>query len=192
MSDPGEKIKELSRKTLYRGFAGVEEYRFRLPQNNSEVTRTVITRPSAAAIILVNKSEKKIILIRQFRAPVYHNTREGMVWEVPAGVIEPHEKPEETIIRETLEETGFRISDPKLISAFYPTVGLLNEVIYLYYDFVENADKIKTGGGNDFENEFLDVVELSFSEAINLLDSGQVIDGKTIIALLWLKNAFLH
>lgn len=114
-----------------------------------------------------------------------------MVWEVPAGVIEINEKPQETIIRETLEETGFRISDPKLISAFYPTVGLLNEVIYLYYDFVETTDKIKTGGGNDQENEFLDVVEMTYSEALHLLDSGQVIDGKTIIALLWLKNAIL-
>ena len=188
MSDSRQKITQISRKNLFNGYAGVEEYRFKLPENGEEVIRTVITRPNAAAILLINQVKQSIVLIRQFRAPVYHNTKEELVWEIPAGVLESDENPETGIIRETLEETGYQISNPALISAFYPTVGILNEIIYLYYDFIETKDKILQGGGLEEENEFLDVVELSFADALNLLDTRQIIDGKTIIALYWLKN----
>jgi len=182
------KIKELSRKILFKGFAGIEQYVFELPENHQEVSRVVITRPEAAAILLINKTAQKVVLIRQFRAPVYHNNGDGFVYEVAAGIIEKGENPIDSIIRETFEETGYHIANPILISSFYPTVGLLNEIIHLYYAVVETSDKTGNGGGLENENEFLDVTEFSFDEVFSLLDKGEIIDAKTIIALLWLKN----
>jgi nudix-type nucleoside diphosphatase (YffH/AdpP family) len=182
------KMKFTSRKNLFQGFVGVDELKFSLPEKNQAITRTVVTRPDATAILLYNKTSHKVVLIKQFRAPVYTKDNDGVILEVPAGVIEQGESPQETIIRETLEEVGYRITNPQLLTSFYPTTGLLNEIIHLYFSVVEDKDKVGEGGGVEAEAEYLEVTEIEVDKALELLDKGQLIDAKTIIAILYLKN----
>lgn len=185
-------IKFTSRKNLFKGFVGVDELEFYIPSKKQSITRTVVTRPDAVAILLYNKSSRKVVLIKQFRAPVYTKDKDGFILEVPAGVIERDESPEETIIRETLEEVGYLISKPRLIISFYPTTGLLNEIIHLYFDIIDDKDKVEEGGGLDTESEYLEVIELHVDQVFELLNQGKIIDAKTIIALLYLKNQLLE
>lgn len=177
-----------SHKILYKGFVAVEEYEFEIPSQNLSAKRTIIKRPDAVAILLINKTTNKVILINQFRAPVFAKEGQGYVWEIPAGVMEAGEDPNETIIRETLEETGYRLAKPELLLSFYPTVGILDERIHLYYGIVYGYDKIEKGGGLDTEKEFIDIIELSFAEAFSMLDKGEIVDGKTIIGLFYLRK----
>jgi ADP-ribose pyrophosphatase len=184
-----EEFKLRSHKNLYTGFVGVDEYHFEIPSQNVTARRIVIKRPDAVAIILINKETKKVVLIKQFRAPVFaKDGGNGYVYEIPAGVMEADEDPAETIIRETMEETGYRLGKPELLLSFYPTVGILDEKIHLFYGIVASNDKIEAGGGLDTEKEFIDIIEMSFSEALTLLESGQIIDGKTMIGLFYLKK----
>ena len=177
-----------SHKILYKGFVGVEEYEFEIPSQHLSAKRTVIKRPDAVAILLINKTTSRVILIKQFRAPVYAKEGQGYVWEIPAGVMETDENPEVTVVRETLEETGYHLTKPEFLLTFYPTVGILDERIHLYYGLVTSNDKIEKGGGLDTEKEFIDIIELPFEEAISLLEHGEIIDGKTIIGLFYLKK----
>jgi GDP-mannose pyrophosphatase NudK len=184
-----EEFIPLSHKILYKGFVGVDEYVFEIPSQNITARRTVIKRPDAVAILLINKTTDKVVLIKQFRAPVFAKEGgNGYVFEIPAGVMEIDENPDETIIRETLEETGYKLIKPEFLLTFYPTVGILDERIHLFYGLVTTNDKIEEGGGLDTEKEFIDIIELPFSEAFSLLDNGEIIDGKTIIGLYYLKK----
>lgn len=184
-----EEFKLRSNKNLFKGFVTVDEYDFEIVSQNLYAKRTVIKRPDAVAILLINKTSEKLILIKQFRAPVFAKEGgQGYVWEIPAGVMETDEDPQETIIRETIEETGYRLANPELLLTFYPTVGILDERIYLYYGIVTNSDKIEKGGGLDTEKEFIDVFELPFAEALSMLNTGEIVDGKTIIGLFYLKK----
>jgi len=184
-----EEFKLLSHKILYKGFVGIDEYDFEIPSQNLTARRIVIKRPDAVAILLINKDTEKVVLIKQFRAPVFAKEGgKGYVYEIPAGVIETNEDPEGTIIRETLEETGYRLEKPEFLLTFYPTVGILDERIHLYYGIVTNKDKIEDGGGLETEKEFIDIIELPFSEALSLLETGKIIDGKTLIGLFYLKK----
>jgi nudix-type nucleoside diphosphatase (YffH/AdpP family) len=184
-----EEFKQLSHKILYKGFVGVEEYVFEIPSQHQTARRIIVKRPDAVAILLINKSSNTVILIKQFRAPVYAKEGgDGYVYEIPAGVMEAGENPEETIIRETLEETGYKSQKPELLLTFYPTVGILDEKIHLYSGIVTEEDKIEDGGGLDTEKEFIDIIELPYSEALSMVDNGEIVDGKTIIGLFYLKK----
>lgn len=183
-----EEFKLRSHKIIFKGFVGIEEYEFEIPSQNLSAKRTVVKRPDAVAILLINKTTDNVILIKQFRAPVFAKEGQGYVFEIPAGVMEKNEDPLSTIIRETLEETGYRLSKPEFLLTFYPTVGILDERIHLYYGIVTTKDKIEDGGGLDTEKEFIDIIELPFDDALSLIDQGEIIDGKTIIGLFYLKK----
>jgi GDP-mannose pyrophosphatase NudK len=183
-----EKILPTYRKNLYKGFVGVDELGFHYPDRNTDIRRIVVTRPEAIAVLIYNRSSQKIVLIRQFRAPVFLKDSSGYVYEIPAGITEPGEDIVETLQRETLEETGYQIRNSELLITFFPSVGILDERIYLFLTIVEDSDKINAGGGLDSEKEYLDVLEFSPEEAFTLLETGQIIDGKTLIGIFYLKK----
>ena len=97
---------------------------------------------------------------------------------------------EESIIREITEESGYHVSKVDFLFNFYPTPGGSNEKVHLYYAEVEQKDKQSFGGGVKSEGEDILVQELSFDEAFKMMDSGEIIDAKTLIALLWLEANF--
>src|ERR1700694_2812311 len=103
----------------------------------------VFERGDAVAALILNRDRREVVLVEQFKVPTLEKSKtNGWVTEVMAGMIRPGETPDETVIRETLEETGYRIKDPELIATFFSSPGGSSERIFLYYAVVGDADRI--------------------------------------------------
>ncbi|GEL09501.1 nudix-type nucleoside diphosphatase, YffH/AdpP family [Flavobacterium glycines] len=157
--------------------------------DNSIITqkREVYDRGNGAAILLYNKENKTIILTRQFRLPTYLNgNKNGMMIEVCAGLLDQDE-PEQCIIRETEEETGYRISKVKKIMETYMSPGAITEILYLFIGEYDASMKVSEGGGLEHEQENIEVLEMPFDEAYNMMETGELKDAKTIMLLQYAK-----
>ena len=174
-------------KTLLQTLFRVDLYNVRKEFENGKLfgdfERINIHRGDAVAMLLINPAKKTVVLVRQFRLAKYTRDGDGMLWEVPAGMMEPGEKPEDVAIRETLEETGYRIDNLKLLRKILPAPGVMNEYIYIYKAEVSSEQKIADGGGLAHEGEHLEVHEIPISEALQMLSRGEIDDAKTVIAL---------
>lgn len=151
---------------------------------NEEITtnRLAFERGDSVAIILFEKESNTILLTNQFRYPTCkHNN--GWLLEIPAGSLEEHENPSECIIREVMEELGYKIASPQLLHTFYTSPGAATERIFLFYAEVSQKDKIGKGGGNEGENEDIQTIKIPISDIRKKLPD--FIDGKTILALQW-------
>lgn len=149
--------------------------------------REVYDRGNGAAILLYNKETKNIILTRQFRLPTYLNrNKSGMMIEVCAGLLDQDE-PEQCIIRETEEETGYRISKVKKIMETYMSPGAITEILYLFIGEYDASMKVSEGGGLEHEQENIEVLEMPFDQAYNMMETGELNDAKTIMLLQYAK-----
>ena len=108
--------------------------------------------------------------------------------EVLAGILEPNEDPEAAIRREILEEIGYRVGDLMHIATFYMSPGGSSERIILYSAEVNKADKATSGGGLASEDEDIKILEFSLEDLWAAFQSGEIVDAKTIIALMWLRD----
>lgn len=158
-------------------------------KDNSWIThkREVYDRGNGAAILLYNLSKKTVILTRQFRLPSYLNgNRTGMMIEVCAGLLD-QDHPEECIIRETEEETGYRISKVEKIMETFMSPGAVTEILHLFVGEYNESMKVSNGGGLESEQENIDVLEMPYNEAYNMIASGEIKDAKTVILLQYAK-----
>ena len=145
--------------------------------------REVYDRGDGAAILLYNSNTKTVLLTRQFRLPSYLNGNEsGMMIEVCAGLLDK-DNPEECIIRETEEETGYRISKVEKIMESYMSPGAVTEILHLFVGEYNASMKVSEGGGLESEQENIDVLEMSYDEAYNMISTGEIKDAKTILLL---------
>lgn len=154
-------------------------------KDNSWITqkREVYDRGNGAAILLYNTKQKTVILTRQFRLPTYLNGNEiGMMIEVCAGLLD-EDNPEQCIIRETEEETGYRLTKVTKIMETYMSPGAVTEILYLFVGEYDESMKVSDGGGVAHEEENIDVLEMSYDEAYAMIESGEITDAKTIILL---------
>ena len=116
-----------------------------------------------------------VILVRQYRYPI-----EKVTLEVPAGKLDAvGEDPLHCARRELSEETGYTAEQYEKLTTIATTVGFSNEYIHLYF-----AQNLSVGSQHTDEDEFVNVVEMSFSEALGLVKTGEIIDSKTIISLM--------
>ena len=105
------------------------------------------------------------------------------MFEVPAGKIDPGEKPEVTASRELKEETGYTAANVSYLMHFYPSVGYSEEILYLYL-----CTGLTPGETDPDENEALDIEEHEIDELYQMAMSGELDDAKTIIAVLAAKK----
>jgi ADP-ribose pyrophosphatase len=137
-----------------------------------------IVEHNGGVIILGITNEGKIPMIRQYRKPA-----KQIMFELPAGKLEKDEDPGEAALREFKEETGYSAESIRHISSFYPTVGYSEEVLHLY--FAEDL----TAGQTDFdENESIEIEEYLPETLYELIATGEINDGKTLLALLLYRN----
>ena len=149
--------------------------------------REVYDRGNGAAILLYNKQQKTVILTRQFRLPTYLNGNStGMTLEVCAGLLD-QDNPEQCIIRETEEETGYRITNVTKVMETYMSPGAVTEILYLFVGEYDESMRVSEGGGVAHEEENIEVIEMPFDEAYAMIESGQMQDAKTIILLQYAK-----
>ncbi|KQO33219.1 GDP-mannose pyrophosphatase [Flavobacterium sp. Leaf82] len=145
--------------------------------------REVYDRGNGAAILLYNSSKKTVILTRQFRLPTYLNgNKTGMMIEVCAGLLD-QDNAEQAVIRETEEETGYRLQKVKKVIETYMSPGSVTEILYLFVGEYDEKMKVNDGGGLDAEQENIEVLEYTFDEAYNMIESGEITDAKTILLL---------
>lgn len=149
--------------------------------------REAYDRGNGATILLYNIEKKTVILTNQFRLPTYINGNDsGMLIEACAGLLDK-DNPEDCIKKETEEETGFRINKVQKVFESYMSPGSVTEILYFFIAEYNDKMKVSDGGGIAEEQENIEVLELDFEEAYNMISSGTIKDGKTIMLLQYAK-----
>jgi nudix-type nucleoside diphosphatase (YffH/AdpP family) len=159
--------------------------------------RLVFERGDSVAVLLYNPETHAVVTVNQFKVPSLiarrrdnPATMDGWITETIAGMIDGNETPEEAIIRETLEETGYRIKNPELIAKFFSSPGGTSERVFLYFAEIAEADRVGKGGGVDGED--VRVVHQSAHELFEQLENKQIEDPKLAIAACWLRDHVRH
>lgn len=161
-----------------------------LQKNGEWVTqhREAYDRGNGATILLYNRQQKTVILTRQFRMPTYLNGNEsGLLIEACAGLLDT-QNAEDCIRRETEEETGYRISEVQKVFEAYMSPGSVTEILHFFVAEYTSSQQVDAGGGVA-EEEDIEVLELNFQQALNMIKTGEIRDGKTIMLL---QYAALH
>ena len=154
-----------------------------LPNGKTSV-REMIRHPGAVAMIPFT-SDGKMVMVRQFRKPL-----DRTVVEIPAGKLETSDaEPLLAAIRELEEETDYRAEKWSELTVFYPTPAYLDEKITIY--LAEGLTKVENSLPMD-EDEFIEILELTYDEAKALQESGEICDSKTIYAMLFWEMRLLR
>jgi nudix-type nucleoside diphosphatase (YffH/AdpP family) len=157
---------------------------------SSELTRLNFERGDSVAILMHNPDDDTIVLTEQFRYSTYkpENEKEtGWILEIPAGTVEKGETAEDTVRREVKEEVGYEVEEVRHLSTFYVSPGWTSERIMLYYASVNPKNQTGKGGGVISEGEDIRVMLVKVNEALAKIDTGEIKDAKSIIALQWLQ-----
>lgn len=157
------------------------------------LTRETYDRGNGATILLYNLQQRTVVLTQQFRYPTFVNGNEtGELIETAAGLLD-NAKPAERIRQEAEEETGYRVSNVEPIYEAFMSPGSVTERIYFFIAAYEDSNRISSGGGIVDEGEDIKVLEIKFSKALSMIESGEICDGKTIMLLQYAAlNLFNH
>jgi nudix-type nucleoside diphosphatase (YffH/AdpP family) len=149
-------------------------------------TREVYDRGNGATILLVNHARRTVVLTRQFRIPAFVNGHSGFLVEAAAGLLD-NASPEQRIRAEVEEETGYRIGAVEKVCEAFMSPGSVTERLHFFVAEYEADDRIGAGGGLADEGEDIEVLELGIDQAIGMVASGEIADGKTIMLLQHLE-----
>lgn len=141
-------------------------------------------RGDSVAALLVNHNTGRLVLVNQFRYPTLEKGP-GWITEIVAGGLDEDEAPEAAIAREVHEETGYELKKLKPIATFYVSPGGTSERILLFYG--EVSGRAKRSAELGVGDEDIKVIEMTAAELWDAFLDGQVLDAKTIIALMWLR-----
>jgi GDP-mannose pyrophosphatase NudK len=181
-----EAVKILENKVLSDQFYVLRRLTYeRVERSGERVTqvREVYDRGNGAAILLYNRVAKTVILTRQFRMPTFVNGNPtGMLVECCAGLLD-RDDAEEAIRRETEEETGYKIGAVEKVLEAYMSPGSVTEILYLFVAEYSKEMKVGEGGGLEEESEDIEVLEIPYSRAWEMVRAGEIKDGKTILLL---------
>ncbi|MHA8062200.1 GDP-mannose pyrophosphatase NudK [Aquirufa beregesia] len=149
--------------------------------------REAYDRGNGATILLYNREEGTVILTRQFRLPTYVNGNpDGMMIEACAGLLD-QDNPEDCIRRETEEETGYKITEIQKVFEAYMSPGSVTEILYFFIAAYSNSMKVSDGGGVEHEQENIEVLEIPIQQAMQMIESGEIKDAKTIMLLQYIR-----
>jgi GDP-mannose pyrophosphatase NudK len=160
--------------------------------NKQMQSREAYDRGNGATILLYNLSKKTVILTRQFRLVTFINGNpDGMLIEACAGLLDA-DNAEDCIRRETEEETGYRIGEVMKVFEAYMSPGSVTELVYFFIAPYTTEMKIGEGGGIQHEQENIEVMEIDFTSALEMIRTGEIRDGKTIMLLQHLQIHYGH
>ena len=149
--------------------------------------RETYDRGNGAAILLYNREHGTVVLTRQFRFPAYVNgLADGMLVEVCAGLLD-QDDPEGCARREAEEEAGFVVHNPRKVFEAYMSPGSVTERIFFFVAEYERQHRTSSGGGDETEGEDIEVLEIPIGQAIEMVASGEILDGKTIMLLQYAR-----
>ncbi len=133
-----------------------------------------IIRHPGAVVILPLLADGRCVMIRNHRLAI-----DRELWELPAGVIEPGEPPEQTARRELEEETGYQAASMRPLIAFYSSPGIMDELLraFVATDLTRATQRLEP-------TERIRVEPLTWSEIVAMICDGRIVDAKTIVTLL--------
>ena len=152
------------------------------------LTRETYDRGNGATILLYNRERRSVILIRQFRFSTFGNGHDGFLIEAAAGLLD-QASPEQRIRAEVEEETGYRVGAVRKVFEAFMSPGSVTEKLYFFVAEYAPDARIGDGGGLQDEGEDIQVLELTLERALQMVASGDIADGKTIMLL---QYAQLH
>lgn len=178
----GEKVQLVSSKLAYRGplFDVYTDY---VREPGRADSRRDVVRHSGSVVILAidasqNAKDPLVLLERQYR-----HAAGRYMWEVPAGRKEPDEVPLPGAKRELLEETGYRAKRWTKMVRYYASPGFLGEWMQIYL-----AEGLTAGKAQPDEDEYIECIHIPLSQAVQWIESGKIVDGKSIIAILMYEH----
>ena len=190
MTTQAEHVQVLKTEVLSDNWYVLRKVTFRLRKRDGswEVrSREAYDRGNGATILLYDTARRTVVLTQQFRLPTYVNGNgSGMLIETCAGLLDADD-PETCIAREAFEETGYEIRNARKVMQAYMSPGSVTEILYFFVAEYSRVQRVSAGGG--VEEEDIEVMELSFEDALGRIASGEIRYGKTIMLL---QYASLH
>jgi len=183
------KAEIVDEKTLSSGWTRLSGFQIDYTDSEGEthrLQREVYHRTPAATILLYDPKRDTVVLVRQFRLPVYLHDEPAWIIEAPAGLLDGDE-PEAAIRREAMEETGFRIRGVRFLFKAYSSPGSSMELLHFFAASIDTTDRVSNGGGLAEEHEDIEVLEVPLGKAMTMIEQGEIVDAKTIILLQWAR-----
>ncbi|MDH7444881.1 NUDIX domain-containing protein [Aquimarina sp. 2201CG14-23] len=186
-----KRIENLKSNTLSNKTFLLKEYIFEYKHTEAHVPekhlREVYDHGDGASVLLYNRLKKTVVLTRQFRLPTYLNgNKSGMSIEVCAGSLDG-DTPEVCAKKEALEETGYNVSSVEKAFSVYASPATMTEIAHLFIAEYTDEMKVEKGGGLDHEEEYIDVLEINFDKAFDMMKTGDIKDARTVMLLQFLK-----
>jgi nudix-type nucleoside diphosphatase (YffH/AdpP family) len=180
-----DRVHIVSSEVLIDDWARLTKYTIDFKRSDGRVERQirqVYDRGDGATILPIDPVRKTVLLIRQFRMPVYLTDKHGFLIEACAGLLDEND-PETTIHKEAEEELGYRIKEVRRVLVAYGSPGSVKERLFFFLARYAPADRISAGGGAAHEGEDIEVIELPLAEALAMVKRGEIHDAKTVILL---------
>jgi ADP-ribose pyrophosphatase len=142
-------------------------------EGDTTYQREIVHHPGSAVIVPIFE-DGTVALVRQYRHPAVK-----YLLEVPAGTLKDGEAPEEGAARELEEELGVVANRLEKLTEFFVSPGFLEEKMWLFLatEMTETSQKLD-------DDELVEIVRMPFSQALNMITTGEIEDGKTIIGLM--------
>ena len=171
-------IEVIKDKVLSDNYFILRNITYDLTRKNGDVIRhkrEVYDRGNGATILLYNPDKKSVVLIRQFRVATWVNGND--------------DEPEVCIRKEAVEETGYAVSEVRKVFELYMSPGGVTEIVHFFIARYDDSIRANSGGG--VEDEDIEVLELPFAQALEMMKSGEIRDGKAVILLQYLQSSGL-
>ena len=172
----------IGKKILARGWGTLTSHTIALVRRDGTpqtLVRETYDHGSAAAVLLLDPVRRVMLLVRQFRLPPHLNGDDGYLLEVCAGLLDG-DTPEDCARKEAIEETGHAPVGLTRAFDFYPSPGSLTEKVHCFTATYDPHARVAPGGGLDHEGEDIEIVEIDFDGALDMIARGDISDGKTI------------
>ena len=185
-------INVIKDKILSENWFVLRNMTYELTRSDGSVVRhrrEVYDRGNGATILLYNRHKQTVVLVRQFRIATWINGNEdGMLIETCAGLLDSDE-PEECVRKEAIEETGFEVGEVRKLFELFMSPGGVTELIYFFIAEYDDTQRANDGGGVDDED--IEVLELPYHRALEMMANGEISDGKAVILLQYLQTSGL-
>lgn len=185
-------IEIIKDKILSDNYFVLRNITYDLTRKNGEVIRhkrEVYDRGNGATILLYSPQKRSVVLIRQFRVASWVNgNADGRLIETCAGLLDDDE-PEVCIRKEAIEETGYEVGEVRKVFELYMSPGGVTEIVHFFIAEYSDAQRANSGGG--VEDEDIEVLEIPFAQALAMVASGEIRDGKAVILLQYLQASGL-
>ena len=185
-------INVIKDKILSENWFVLRNMTYELTRSDGSVVRhkrEVYDRGNGATILLYNRHKQTVVLVRQFRIATWINGNEdGMLIETCAGQLD-NDEPEECVRKEAIEETGFEVGEVRKLFELFMSPGGVTELIYFFIAEYNDTQRANDGGGVDDED--IEVLELPYHRALEMMANGEIRDGKAVILLQYLQTSGL-